>query len=116
MRIYGGSVDTATAHGRMRRQTTVDAQVKVAGSTKNPVYDIFNTAGAPATEQRMRVGVVGSSSNAMFIDHRLRYSTIALGDRDGEYVFQITGVAVDDSTLASDVAITVQNQVAGVAG
>ena len=112
MRIYGGTTDTATAHGRLHRQISVDAQVKMSATTKNVLYDIFNAAQTAAIEQRWRVSCVGSGSNGMTIDHRVRYSAIPLGERDGEQVYSISGKAVRDDTLGSDLAIAVTNAIA----
>lgn len=113
-RIYGGTSDTATAHGRLHRQITVEAMVKINANNKNVVYDIFNDPQTAAIEQRARVTVLGSSSNAMTIDHRLRYNAVALGDRDGERTFMITGTAVRDATLGADTQFNITNQVANL--
>ena len=112
MRIYGGTTDTATSHGRLHRQIGVEAQVKMSATTKNVVYDIFNAAQTAAIEQRMRVSCAGTGSNAMTIDHRLRYSAIPLAERDGEQVYSISGKAVRDDTLSSDLEIAVTNLIA----
>jgi hypothetical protein len=50
----------------------------------------------------------------MTIDHRLIFTDVHIepDGRDGERLVSITGETVYDSTLASDIAITVTNAIA----
>lgn len=112
LRVYGGSSDLASAAGRQKREVTIEAQLKENATTTGE-FDVFNVSGGLPTDKRWRIAVDGSGDNAMTIDFRVRYTSFNVDpDVDGERLYHVTGYAVYDSTLASDIEIAVTNAVA----
>lgn len=113
LRAYGssGGSDVPSAHGRKRHEMTFEAMVKIASTPTSNIFDIYNASGSVPTERRWRIKVTGTGTNAMTIDHRLRFRAVPLGDRDGEQTYSISGDVVHDSTLASQLQVAVTNAV-----
>lgn len=105
LRPYGGSTDTATAHGRLKRLITVTAMLKVTSTVTSDFWDIYNVSGSLPTERRWRVVCSGSSSKSLTIDHLVRLTDVHVEPqgRGGERLVAVTGELAYDSTLASDV-------------
>ena len=117
LRPYGSTSDVATSHGRGKRDITFEAMVKIATTATTDTFDIFNTGvGTSATERRWRIKVNGSAGNWMQVDHRIRFTAIPLGDRDGEQVYHLQGVLVSDSALtgSADMQILLTNAIANL--
>ncbi len=112
-RIYGGTSDIPTGYGITKPTITVDAMVKVGATSKTNIHDIFAAAGAPAGERRWRVKAVGSGTKEFHIDHRVRFSSVRRGERDGESVYLIAADVVKDATLSSTLQAVVINSIAG---
>lgn len=113
LRTYGssGGSDVPSAHGRKRHEMTFEALIKIATTPTTNVFDVYNASGSVATDRRWRIKVTGSGTNAMVIDHRVRFRAVPLGDRDGEQVYSVSGDVVYDSTLASQLQVAVTNAV-----
>lgn len=114
LRVYGGTADKASAAGRQKREITIEAQLKESATTVAE-FDIFNVSGGQPTDRRWRVTIDGSGDNSMTIDFRVRYTAFNVDpDVDGERLFHVTAYAVYDSTLASDIEITLKNDVTSI--
>ena len=114
LRVYGGTVDKATAAGRQKREITVEAQLKESATTVAE-FDIFNVTGGLPTDRRWRVTIDGSGDNNMTIDFRVRYTAFNVDpDVDGERLFHVTGYAVYDATLTSDIQVILKNDVTSI--
>jgi hypothetical protein len=101
MRAYGGTVDTFSGWGRSdKAEVTFNAMVKVGATSDSNIHDIWNVASGLATERRWRIQVV-SGSKTFRIDARVNFTTVGIGDRDGERMYQVEGYFVYDPTLAS---------------
>lgn len=113
LRHYGGS-DTAAAHGRAKAEGDVTILLKVSSATIDESWDIFTVSGAVPTERRVRMSVAGSAGTA-YVDHRLLFKDVHIepDGRDGERLVSIVADKVYDSTLATDLSITIINQVSG---
>lgn len=119
LRVYGGTAltsDTATAHGRQKRETTFSAMLKLSATSISNVFDIFNVSGGLPTDRRWRVKAIGSGVNVFMIDGRVRFTSvnIAPDERDGERLVSVDGYYVHDSTLSSDIQVTVINAVSSL--
>lgn len=108
LRPYGGSSDTASAHGRLKRLITVTAMLKLTSTTVTDFFDIYNVTGSLPTERRWRIVATGSGSKTLTIDHLVRLTDVHIEPqgRDGERLMSVTGELAYDSTLASDVKLT----------
>lgn len=108
LRVYGGTADIATGHGRQKAEGDVTILLKVSSDTIDASYDIFNVAGSLPTERRARITVDGSSDNLFHIDHRLLFTDVHIepDGRDGERLVSITAQRMYDSTLATDLSLT----------
>lgn len=117
-RKWGGSSDTFDTHGRLNREGTFTLTFWEKTATKTGIWDVFAVAGTIPTDQRMRINAIGtalSSGNKNFIiDARVRFTTFAAQEVNGGTVYVVSGVFVDDATLASDVKISLNNAVATV--
>lgn len=100
MRAYGGTADTFSAYGRGRGEITFSAMVKIGATSKTNIHDIWNVASGLATERRWRIQTV-SGSKTFQIDGRVNFTTVGIGDRDGERIYNVEGYYVYDATLAS---------------
>jgi hypothetical protein len=109
-RVYGGS-DSPTAFGRGAGTVEFEALLKISASSKTNIHDVWNVSGSLVTERRWRIKVDGSGTKEMTIDGRVAFTTIPIGDRDGERVYQVNGYFVKDATLASRGRITIINGV-----
>ena len=114
LRVYGGTADVATAAGRQKREITFEAQLKESATTVAE-FDIFNVAGGLPTDRRWRVAIDGSGNNSMTVDARVRYTAFNVEPEvDGERLFHVTGYAVYDSTLSSDIQVILKNNVTSI--
>lgn len=113
LRPYGGA-DVATSYGRGKAAGDVTILMKVSSATIDESFDIFNVSGAVPTERRVRMAVTGSSPNVMYVDHRLLFTDVHIepDGRDGERLVSISAQRMYDSTLASDLSITIINLIA----
>lgn len=111
-RAYGSASDVASAYGIVKPEVTVEAMIKQSASAKSNIHDIYNASGSVPGERRWRVKAAGSAGKYLQIDHRVRFTSVPIGERDGERVLHVQGHAVKDSTLASSLLITVANAVA----
>lgn len=109
LRPYGGTADTAAAHGRGKRLGTVTAMLAVNASALADTFDIYNVSGSVPTPRRWRVAATGSGSKSLTIDHRLLFKEVKVepDGRDGERLLAITAELVYDSTLATDGQIAI---------
>lgn len=114
-RAYGGTTDIATGFGRSQKSgATFSALVKISATSKTNTLDIFDVAGALASEQRFRVTIDGSGDNVSYIDFRGRYTAVNLGDHEGEHLYSLEGHTVYDSTLGGHWRQTIINNIASV--
>ena len=106
-RPYGGS-DTFSSVGALKGIGEVTILLKVSSATIDESWDIFAVAGGVPTERRVRISVDGSGDNAFTIDHRLLFTDVHIepDGRDGERLVSITAETMYDSTLGSDVELT----------
>lgn len=113
LRIYGGSSEVAGGVGKLKGLGTVTMLLKVADYTIDESWDIFAVSGGAPTERRVRVTCDGAGVNVMTIDHRLIFTDVHIepDGREGERLISITAETVYDSTLGSDVEITITNAV-----
>ena len=113
LRIYGGASEVAGSTGKLKGQGTVTFLLKVSSATIDETWDIFTVAGGAPTERRVRVTCDGAGDNAMTIDHRLIFTDVHIepDGRDGERLVSVTAETVYDSTLGSDIEITIVNAV-----
>ncbi|HEY6012776.1 MAG TPA: hypothetical protein VIU37_02170, partial [Candidatus Limnocylindrales bacterium] len=114
-RAYGGSTDTAANIGRSGKgEITFDALIGISATSKTDVHDVYNVAGAVATERRWRVKCSGSGSNAFTVDFRCRFRSVNVGEHEGERLYAVNGVWVYDSTLGGRGQFTIANSVATI--
>lgn len=113
LRHYGGS-DVASAHGRGKAEGDVTILIKTTSATIDASFDYFNVSGAVPTERRVRMSALGTNGTA-YVDHRLLFKDVHIeaDGRDGERLVSIVADKVYDSTLATDLSITIINQVSG---
>lgn len=106
-RPYGGS-ETFSSVGARKGMGEVTILMKVTSATIDESWDIFAVAGSVPTERRVRISVDGSGDNAFTIDHRLLFTDVHVepDGRDGERLVSITAETMYDSTLGSDVEMT----------
>jgi hypothetical protein len=111
LRPYGGTADTATAHGDQKRVGTVAMMLKVSSTVISDIWDIFNVSGALPTDRRARIVSTGSNSHTMTIDHLLEYTDVHVSPnvRNGERLVSVAANCLYDSTLASDLVIAIDN-------
>ena len=114
-RAYGGATDVAEGYGRSgKAEVSFESMIRINATTDTNILDIFEVAGSIPTEQRWRLTIDGSGNNSCFIDARVRFRAVNIGDRDGERVYAVQGVWVYDSTLGSRGTITLTNDTASV--
>jgi hypothetical protein len=114
-RAYGGSSDLVTAIGRSAKgNVEFDALIGINATSKTNIHDIFNVAGALPTERRWRLTCSGSGVNSFKIDFRARFTTVNIGDSDGERLYAVHGVWVYDSTLGGRGQFILNNAVATI--
>lgn len=108
LRPYGGTADVATDYGRLKAEGDVTFLLKVSSDNVDATFDIFNVAGAVPTERRARITIDGSGDNVMHIDHRLLFTSVTVepDGRDGERLISVTASRMYDSTIATDLSIT----------
>lgn len=108
LRIYGGASEVAGGTGKTKSIGNVTILLKVSSATIDESWDIFAVSGGAPTERRVRISVDGSGDNSLKIDHRLLFTDVHIepDGRDGERLVSITAETVYDSTLASDLEIT----------
>jgi hypothetical protein len=106
-RPYGGS-ETFSSVGAQKGIGEVTIMLKTTSATIDESWDIFTVSGALPTERRVRITVDGSGDNVFTIDHRLLFTDVHIepDGRDGERLVSITAETMYDSTLASDVEMT----------
>jgi hypothetical protein len=105
-RVYGAATDYLVAWGRGRGEATFNAMVKIGSDSDTNIHDIWNVASGLATERRWRVQVV-SGSKTFRLDGRVNFTTVDIGDNNGERLYQVEGYYVYDATLASRSQIVV---------
>lgn len=114
-RAYGGSSDLATAIGRSAKgDVEFDALVGISSTSKTDVHDIFNVAGSLPTERRWRVKCSGSGVNTFTVDFRARFTTVNVGENEGERLYAVNGKWIKDSTLGGRGQFTLANAVATI--
>lgn len=114
-RAYGGSTDIATAYGRSdKAEATFEALVAINATSDTNIIDVFEVAGSTPTENRWRIAVAGSGTNVFTIDGRVNFTSVNIGEHEGERLYAVNGNFVYDSTLASHLTFTVTNSVATV--
>ena len=106
------SSDTFDIYGFGKRESSFEAMVAMGATAKTDIYDIYNAAGGIVGERRWRVKANGTSPRLFTVDGRVRFTSIPIGDNNGEHVYQVNGDWVYDSTNATDVKATVTNSVA----
>jgi hypothetical protein len=113
LRPYGSTVDYAAAVGLRKRKATFNAMIKLASTPITDIWDIFDVSGGLATERRWRIKCSGSGTKTFTIDHRVGFTQVTTDPdgRDGEYLLNVEGNVIYDSTLASDLSLVI----AGVA-
>lgn len=112
-RPYAG-VDLFTNVGRRKRLGTITTVFRVHADTVASTFDIYNVAGAVNTYQRMRLTCTGSGDNSFLLDTQFKITDahVEADGRDGERTISMTAETVDDSTLDSDLMLTVVNATA----
>jgi hypothetical protein len=114
-RAYGGTSDTATAYGRSDKgEVEWESLIKITSGTKTSVLDVFEVAGSLPTEQRFRVSIDGSGNNVATIDFRSTFTSVDLGDHEGEHLYLAKGVWVKDATLGGRGRVTLTNDISAV--
>lgn len=107
-RAYGDtSIDYAVDWDPGKRETSIEASFKLSASSISDFFDIFNVSGSVPTARRWRVLITGSGLNTISIDHRIVFTDVHVNPdgRDGERTVDVSGYAVYDSTLATDLTI-----------
>lgn len=105
-RPYGGS-ETYSSVGRRKGLGTVTLTVKCSSATIDETWDIFVVSGSVPTERRARISIDGSGDNSFTIDHRLLITDSHKEEvRDGEWAIVAVAETMYDSTIASDVEMT----------
>lgn len=104
-RIYGGTSDIATAWGLSEHGTvTFTAAVKIGGTAKTNLHDIYNVSGSTPTDRRWRIRHT-SGTKTFTVDSRVRFTTTGRGNHEGEAIYEIEGVMAYDATLGSRLQI-----------
>ncbi len=117
-RVYGAaSNDAFQVHGRGIRSAVWTAMFLEMAGTKSALWDIFQVAGPQPTDQRMRVACTGTAiaggfNKQMYIDGRIEFTAVPVAEQNGGTVYNATGRYIDDSTLSSNIEVTVQNGIA----
>lgn len=109
LRPYGGTADTAAAHGRQKRTSTVTAMLAVGSTALADSFTIYNVSGSVPTPRRWRVAATGSGTKSLTIDHQLLLKEVKIepDGRDGERLLSVTAEAIYDSTLTTDCQIAI---------
>lgn len=114
-RAYGGTTDVPTAYGRSdKAEIGFDAMIKISSTMLTNIEAIFTVSGSIPTEQRWRITVTGTGNNVLTIDQRVRFTTVDLGDHEGEHLYAVKGVCVYDSTLAAHQTQTLTNDISTI--
>jgi hypothetical protein len=114
-RAYGGSTDIATGYGRSgKAEATFEALIAINATSDTNMLDIFEVAGSLPTEQRWRIAVAGSGTNAMTIDFRCVFRSVNIGEHEGERLYLVNGETVYDATLASHLTVSVANAISAL--
>lgn len=113
-RAYGGTTDTPTAWGRSGKgEIGFEALIKISATSQTNVEDLFHVSGDIPTENRWRIVVTGAGGSCTF-DQRVRYTTVDLGEHEGERLYKANGSCIYDSTLVGRQQITLVNAIASV--
>ena len=116
LRPYGGSSDTASDIGRSQKgNVTFTALIAINATTKTDIADIYDVSGSVPTERRWRIKATGSGTKSLIVDARVRFTTVDIGEDNGERLYQVNGVWVYDSTLAGRGQLALSNGVATLA-
>ena len=107
-RAYAGS-DKHTEHGREKGLGTINALLKEDSTTLASTWTIFNVAGAVPTYRRWRLSVDGSGVNAATIDMQVKITDVHIENTDNERLISVVAETVDDSTLDTDLEISITN-------
>ncbi|MFZ9979546.1 MAG: hypothetical protein ACO3HN_06340 [Opitutales bacterium] len=114
-RAYGGASDTVTSWGRSgKAEVEFEALIGISATAASDIHDIYNVAGSVATERRWRIDIDGSGVNDLKLDARVSFRSVNVGEHEGERLYDIRGVFVYDSTLASRGTFTLTNAVATI--
>lgn len=107
-RPYGGSETFSSVGASKDALGEVTILLKVSSATIDESFDIFAVSGSVPTERRVRITVDGSGDNVFTIDHRLLFTDVHIepDGRDGERLVSITAETMYDSTLGSDIEMT----------
>lgn len=108
LRPYGSATDTTSAKGRLKRQCTIDILVKETGTAVADSFTIYNVSGSLPTNRRWRVKATGSGSKALTIDTQVQIVQVNVdtGSRSGERLIHAQALGVVDSSLSSDIQVT----------
>ena len=107
-RPYGGSETYSSVGASKDAMGEVTILLRVTSATIDESWDIFAVSGSVPTERRVRISVDGSGDNTFTVDHRLLFTDVHIepDGRDGERLVSITAETMYDSTLGSDVELT----------
>jgi hypothetical protein len=111
---YGGDEDTFAQYARGSGTVEFEAMVRISATSKTDIHDVWNVDSSLATERRWRIPVAGSGNKALTIDAQVNFTTVQIGNREGERVYQVNGYFVKDATLASRGRITIVNGVSAL--
>ena len=95
-RVYGDDADDFASGWGLGKSSAI-----------SDFFDIYNVSGSVPTARRWRVKCTGSSPKTVTIDHRVVFTDVHVNPdgRDGERTVDVSGYAIYDSTLGSDVEI-----------
>lgn len=111
-RKQGGTTDTFDTHGRQATKVNGNLTLYQTAGTKTALFDVFTAAGSVMTEKRARIKVSGSGTKVITWDMRLRLHAVPVAESNGATIYRAEFESVYDSTLASDLVVTVTNSVA----
>jgi hypothetical protein len=114
-RPYGSAADLYTVSGRRKGVCTVTGALLLDSTSLGATFTIHDVAGSVPTERRMRVTIAGTGThNDATIDFRILFTDVHVeaDGRDGERLFSFTGETVYDSTLTTDILVSIVNAVA----
>ena len=115
LRAHGSANDTADSYGVSEKAgIEFEADVAIGSTAKTDTHDIYNTSGSTVQERRWRISKVGSGTNVITTDMRVRFRTVDRGDHEGQALYHIVGSAVYDSTLGGRVQIIGTNAIASI--
>lgn len=107
-RPYGGSETFSAVGASKDAMGEVTILLSVTSATIDESWDIYVVSGSVPTERRVRITVDGSGDNLFTIDHRLLFTDVHVEPegRDGERLVSITAETMYDSTIGTDIEMT----------